>query len=94
MAARSRSIPGAWSLSTIRITYGVERMGKFDAQGMKTAFFGGESFTLATLEGDGQVILQSVSMVAFARSIMHAGTQASTEGTAGSIRGILGGSTD
>jgi uncharacterized protein (AIM24 family) len=77
-----------------RITYGVERIGKFNAQGAKTAFFGGESFSLATLEGDGQVILQSVSMVAFARSIMNAGTQASTEGTAGSIRGILGGGTD
>lgn len=77
-----------------RITYGVERIGKFDAQGMKTAFFGGESFSLATLEGDGQVILQSVSMVAFARSIVNAGAQASTEGTAGSIRGILGGGTD
>jgi uncharacterized protein (AIM24 family) len=77
-----------------RITYGVERIGKLDAQGMKTAFFGGESFSLATLEGDGQVILQSVSMVAFARSIVNAGAQASSEGTAGSIRGILGGGTD
>ncbi len=77
-----------------RITYGVVRIGKFNAQGAKTAFFGGESFSLATLEENGQVILQSVSMVAFARSIMNAGTQASTEGTAGSIRGILGGGTD
>lgn len=77
-----------------RITYGVERVGKLDAQGLKTAFFGGESFSIATLEGDGDVILQSVSMVAFARSIVNAGAQASTEGTAGSLRGILGGGTD
>ena len=77
-----------------RITYGVERIGKFDAQGAKTALFGGESFSLATLEGDGDVILQSVSMVALARTLMGAGGQASTEGTAGSIRGILGGGTD
>jgi uncharacterized protein (AIM24 family) len=77
-----------------RIKYSVERIGKFDAQGAKTAFFGGESFSLATLEGDGEVILQSVSMVAFARSIVNASRQASTEGTAGSIRGILGGGTD
>ena len=77
-----------------RITYGVERIGKLDAQGLKTAFFGGESMSLATFEGDGQVILQSVSMVAFARSIVGAAGQASTEGTAGSIRGILGGGTD
>jgi uncharacterized protein (AIM24 family) len=77
-----------------RITYGVERIGKFDASGLKTAFFGGEGMTLATLEGDGQVILQSVSMAALARTLQHAAGQASTEGTAGSIRGLLGGSTD
>ena len=77
-----------------RINYGVERIGKLNAQGAKTAFFGGESFSLATLEGDGEVILQSVSMVALARSIVNAGSQASSEGTAGSIRGILGGGTD
>ena len=77
-----------------RITYGVERIGKFDMQGAKTAMFGGESFSLATLEGDGEVILQSVSMVALARTLMGAAGQASTEGTAGSIRGILGGGTD
>ncbi|HJR45786.1 MAG TPA: AIM24 family protein [Actinomycetota bacterium] len=77
-----------------RITYGVERIGKMDAQGLKTAMFGGESFSLATLEGNGQVILQSVSMVALARTLMGAAGQASTEGTAGSIRGILGGGTD
>ena len=77
-----------------RIKYGVERIGKFDAQGAKTALFGGESFSLATLEGDGEVILQSVSMVALARTLMGAAGQASTEGTAGSIRGILGGGTD
>jgi uncharacterized protein (AIM24 family) len=76
------------------ITYGVERIGKFDAAGLKTAFFGGEGMSLATLEGDGQVILQSVSMVALARTLQHAAGQASTEGTAGSIRGLLGGSTD
>ncbi|MBW3595094.1 MAG: AIM24 family protein [Actinobacteria bacterium] len=76
------------------ITYTVERIGKLDAQGMKTAFFGGESFSLATFEGNGQVILQSVSMVALARTLMHAAGQSSTEGTAGSIKGLLGGSTD
>jgi uncharacterized protein (AIM24 family) len=76
------------------ITYGVERIGGFDAKGLKTAFFGGEGMSLATLEGDGRAILQSVSMVAMARSLSHASRQASTEGTAGSIRGLLGGSTD
>jgi uncharacterized protein (AIM24 family) len=77
-----------------RISYGVERIGKLDAKGLKTAFFGGESFSLATLEGDGQVVLQSVSMVALARTLVGAAGQSSTEGTAGSIKGILGGGTD
>jgi uncharacterized protein (AIM24 family) len=77
-----------------RITYNVERIGKIDAQGVKTAMFGGESFSLATVEGDGQVILQSVSMVALARTLVGAAGQADTQGTAGSIRGILGGGTD
>lgn len=76
------------------ITYSVERIGRMDAQGLKTAFFGGESFSLATFEGNGQVILQSVSMVALARTLYQAGQQASTEGTSGSIKGLLGGSTD
>jgi uncharacterized protein (AIM24 family) len=76
------------------VTYNVERIGKFDAAGLKTAFFGGEGMSLATFEGDGQVILQSVNMVALARTLFHASGQASTEGTAGSIRGLLGGSTD
>jgi uncharacterized protein (AIM24 family) len=77
-----------------RITYGVERIGGFDQQGLKTAVFGGEGFSLATFEGDGQVILQSVSAVSFARSIIHAARQSSDQGTASSIRGLLGGSTD
>ena len=56
--------------------------------------FSGEGMSLATFEGDGQVILQSVSMVSLARTLYHAAGQGSTEGTAGSIRGLLGGSTD
>jgi len=76
------------------ITYDVERIGKMDAAGLKTALFGGEGMSLATFEGDGQVILQSVNMVALARTLFHASGQASTEGTAGSLRGLLGGSTD
>jgi uncharacterized protein (AIM24 family) len=76
------------------VTYGVERIGKLDAKGLKTAMFGGESFSLATLEGNGKVILQSVSMVALARTLFSAAGQHSTEGTMGSIGGLLGGSTD
>jgi uncharacterized protein (AIM24 family) len=77
-----------------RISYGVERIGKLDQQGLKTGLFGGAGFSLATLEGDGQVILQSVNAVAFADSIVHASRQSSEKGTASSVRGLLGGSVD
>lgn len=76
------------------ITYGVERVGRLDAAGLKNAVFGGEGFSLASLSGDGKVILQSVSTVALARALQHAAGEASTEGTAGSLRGFLGGGTD
>jgi uncharacterized protein (AIM24 family) len=43
------------------IRYGVERVGGLNAQTAVTAIFGGEGLNLATLEGDGQVILQSMT---------------------------------
>jgi len=43
------------------IKYGVERVGGLNAQTAVTAIFGGEGLNLATLEGDGQVILQSMT---------------------------------
>jgi uncharacterized protein (AIM24 family) len=43
------------------IKYGVERVGGLNAQTAVTAMFGGEGLSLATLEGDGQVILQSMT---------------------------------
>jgi hypothetical protein len=65
---------------------------------------GWEGFVLEKFTGTGSLfvagagnfidILQSVSMVALARTLYHAGQQASTEGTSGSIKGLLGGSTD
>jgi uncharacterized protein (AIM24 family) len=51
------------------ITYGVERVGALNAQTALTALFGGEGLSLATLEGDGQVILQSMTYDAIAQAI-------------------------
>jgi uncharacterized protein (AIM24 family) len=51
------------------ITYGVERVGALNAQTALTALFGGEGLSLATLEGDGQVILQSMTYDAISQAI-------------------------
>jgi uncharacterized protein (AIM24 family) len=51
------------------ITYGVERVGALNAQTALTALFGGEGLNLATLEGDGQVILQSMTYDAISQAI-------------------------
>lgn len=77
-----------------RIAYGVERIGRLDQRGIATGLLGGQGFSMATLEGDGRVILQSVNAVAFARSIVHAAGESPERGTASSIRGLLGGSVD
>jgi uncharacterized protein (AIM24 family) len=44
------------------IQYGVERVGALNAQTAMTGMFGGEGLNLATLEGDGTVIIQSLTM--------------------------------
>ncbi|MDX6203506.1 MAG: hypothetical protein QOJ83_3006 [Frankiales bacterium] len=51
------------------VTYGVERVGSLNAQGAMNAIFGGEGLNLATLAGDGQVILQSMTIDALAKSL-------------------------
>jgi uncharacterized protein (AIM24 family) len=43
------------------VKYGIERVGGLNAQTAMTAMFGGEGLSLATLEGDGQVIIQSMT---------------------------------
>jgi uncharacterized protein (AIM24 family) len=44
------------------IHYGVQRIGGLNRQGIMNAVFGGEGLSLATLEGNGQVILQSMTI--------------------------------
>ena len=40
-----------------------------DVEGRRNALFGGEGLSVATLEGDGQVILQSVTIDALAKAL-------------------------
>jgi uncharacterized protein (AIM24 family) len=57
------------------ITYGIERVGALNAKTAMTAMFGGEGLNLATLEGDGQVILQSMTYSGMANALSrHIGT--------------------
>jgi uncharacterized protein (TIGR00266 family) len=51
------------------VKYGVERVGALNAQTAMTAMFGGEGLNLATLEGDGQVILQSMTIEGLAKAL-------------------------
>ncbi len=51
------------------VRYSVEYIGGFNAKTAMTAVLGGEGFSLATLEGDGTVILQSVNLHALAETM-------------------------
>jgi uncharacterized protein (AIM24 family) len=51
------------------VRYSVEYIGGFNAQTAMTAVFGGEGINLATLEGDGTVILQSVNLHGLAETL-------------------------
>ena len=51
------------------IKYSVERVGALNTQTAMTAMFGGEGLRLATLEGDGQVILQSMTIEGLAKAL-------------------------
>lgn len=54
---------------TDSIRYGIERVGGLNAQTALTALFGGEGLNLATLEGDGAVILQSMTYDGMANAL-------------------------
>ncbi|MDQ1661780.1 MAG: hypothetical protein QOJ68_1760 [Blastococcus sp.] len=75
------------------IRYGVERVGRLDRQGVMNAMFGGEGFSLATVEGNGRVILQSVTIDGLAKALeKNAG--AGDKKTGAGLGGIFGGSAD
>jgi len=74
------------------VTYGVERVGSLSAQTAMTALFGGEGLSLATLEGDGQVILQSMTIEGLARAL--AKNMGIGDDKKGPLGGLLSGSTE
>jgi uncharacterized protein (AIM24 family) len=75
------------------IRYGVERVGSLNRQGVMNAMFGGEGFSLATVEGNGRVILQSVTIDGLAKALeKNAG--AGDKKTGAGLGGIFSGSAD
>lgn len=76
-----------------RISYGIERVGALNKQGIMNAMFGGEGFNLATLTGDGQVILQSMTIQALSAALLKNATKNDETGI-GQLGGIFGGSRD
>ena len=74
------------------ITYGVERVGALDAKTLMTAMFGGEGLSLATLDGDGQVILQSMTIEGLARAL--AKNMGIGDDKKGPLGGLLSGSSE
>lgn len=76
-----------------RITYGVETVGRLSRQGVMSAVFGGEGLTLATLRGNGRVILQSVTIEAFAKALVKNSVKPDQQGF-GALGGLFSGSRD
>jgi uncharacterized protein (AIM24 family) len=75
------------------IRYGVERVGSLNAQGVMNAVFGGDGMSLATLEGSGRVILQSVTIDGLAKALQkNAG--AGDRKTGIGMGGLFSGSSD
>ena len=72
------------------VTYGVERIGALNAQTIMSGLFGGNGFSMATLEGDGTVILQSMTMESLAHAIVknaHVGHDEKASNPLGSLFG-------
>jgi uncharacterized protein (AIM24 family) len=75
------------------IRYDVQRVGNLNRQGVMNAIFGGEGFSLATLEGNGRVILQSVTIDGLAKALeKNAG--AGDRKTGIGMGGLFSGSSD
>ncbi len=75
------------------VRYDIEVIAGLSRQGIMTGLFGGEGFTLATLEGDGHVILQSVTIDGLAKALRkNAGPGDSRTGAG--LGGLFSGSAD
>jgi uncharacterized protein (AIM24 family) len=84
-----------------RISFGVERVGGLSRQGLMNGIFGGEGFSLATLTGNGRVILQSMTLGGLATALAKAANTGTNRGGNdngstgfGSIGSLFGGSRD
>ena len=73
------------------VKYGIERVGGLNMQTAMTAMFGGEGLSLATLEGDGQVIIQSMTYDGLANAIAG---RIGGDDRRGLTGGLLGGGND
>ncbi len=74
------------------VKYGVERVGGLDMQGVMNMALGGEGVHLATLEGDGRVIIQSMTTAGIAQALMkNVGPDEDRKGFTG---GLFSGSMD
>ncbi|MDT4924031.1 MAG: hypothetical protein QOG01_1744 [Pseudonocardiales bacterium] len=72
------------------VRYGVERIGALNAKTIMSGLLGGNGFNMATLEGDGAVILQSMTMESLAHAIVknsHAGHDEKASNPLGSLFG-------
>ena len=72
------------------VRYGVERVGALNAQTVMTGLLGGNGFNLATLEGDGTVLLQSMTIESLAHAIVknaHLGHDEKASNPIGSLFG-------
>ena len=75
------------------IRYDVQLVGGLNRQGLMNAVFGGEGLTLATLTGNGTVILQSMTMNGLSKAIVKDARQ--PEGSRmGPLGGLLSGGDD
>jgi uncharacterized protein (AIM24 family) len=72
------------------LAFGVERVGGISAQTAMTGLFGGEGINLVTVEGDGLVLLQSVTIEALAHALQRH-MEAPGEERKGGLGGILEG---
>ncbi len=73
------------------IRYGVERIAALNAQAMMNAFMGGNGFNMATLEGDGTVILQSMTIQSLAHAIVKNAHLGGDEKASSGLGSLLGG---
>jgi uncharacterized protein (AIM24 family) len=74
------------------VRYGVERIGALNAQTIMSGLFGGNGFSMATLEGDGQVILQSMTMESLAHAIVKNAHFGHDEKASNPLGSLFGGS--